>query len=268
MLVFSLKNIERNVADKLPPRYVKRAIKDSEMCDLLIFESSDMVKDVPYTFWYEGPLYRKGIPRNDIIVNPSYEIIDKVYSFYNISKSKKIVMYAPTFRQSYDLKIESRLLKNIVSFLSKKFNEDYVMLVRLHPNDTKSKEILFKDTSFGDGIIDASSYDDMQELLCAVDTLITDYSSTIGEMMVSEKKCFIYAYDYDEYLKDRGLLMDLSDLPFPISKNEVELEKQITDFDNDKYLKNVRRFKKQHNVFESGHASEDIGNIILEQIES
>ena len=260
---FSLKNIERNVADKLPPRYVKRAIKDSEMCDLLIFESSDMVKDVPYTFWYEGPLYRKGIPRNDIIVNPSYEIIDKVYSFYNISKSKKIVMYAPTFRQSYDLKIESQLLKNIVSFLSKKFNEDYVMLVRLHPNDTKSKEILFKDTSFGDGIIDASSYDDMQELLCAVDTLITDYSSTIGEMMVSEKKCFIYAYDYDEYLKDRGLLMDLSDLPLPISKNEVELEKQITDFDNDKYLKDVRRFKKQHNVFESGHASEDIGNIYL-----
>lgn len=265
---FSLKNIERNVADKLPPRYVKRAIKDSEMCDLLIFESSDMIKDVPYTFWYEGPLYRKGIPRNDIIVNPSSNIVDKVYSFYSIPKDKKIVIYAPTFRQSYDLKIESQLLKNIISCLSKKFNKDYVMLVRLHPNDTKSKKKIFKNTSFGDKIIDASSYDDMQELLCATDTLITDYSSTIGEMMVSEKKCFIYAYDYDEYMKDRGLLMDILDLPFPISKNELELEKQIIDFDNDKYLKKVRRFKKQHNVFESGNASEDIGNIILEQIES
>lgn len=265
---FSLKNIERNVADKLPPRYVKRAIKDSEMCDLLIFESSDMIEDVPYTFWYEGPLYRKGIPRNDIIINPKPEVIDKVYSTYNISKAKKIVMYAPTFRQNYDLKIDSQFLKNVVSFLSEKFDEEYVMLVRLHPNDTKSKESIFQDTSFGNTIIDDSSYNDMQELLCATDTLITDYSSTIGEMMVSEKKCFIYAYDYDQYMKDRGLLMDLSDLPFPISKNESELKKQINDFDNDEYLKTVRRFKKQHNVFESGHASEDIGNIILEQIES
>lgn len=265
---FSLKNIERNVADKLPPRYVKRAIKDSEMCDLLIFESSDMIKDVSYTFWYDGPVYRNGIPRNDIIVKPTNEVINKVYGFYNIKKEKKIVMYAPTFRQNYALEIDSQWLKKVVAFLAKRFNEDFVMLVRLHPNDTKSKESIFRGTEFSDMIIDASEYDDMQELLCATDTLITDYSSTIGEMMVSEKKCFIYAYDYDDYLKDRGLLMELSDLPFPISKNLSELERQINEFNKEQYVKTVREFKKLHNVFESGHASEDIGKIILEQIES
>ena len=65
----------------------------------------------------------------------------------------------------------------------------------------------------------------MQELLCATDTLVTDYSSTIGEALVSNKKCFIYAYDYEKYKKNRGLVMDLIDLPFPKRLIKVDLLK-------------------------------------------
>lgn len=117
------------------------------------------------------------------------------------------------------------------------------MLVRLHPNDTKNKERILGG-SLPQNIIDASDYEDMQELLCATDTLITDYSSSSGEALISEKKCFIYAYDYKEYSKDRGLLIDLDNLPFPVSTNQEELINQVYKFSNSDYLEKVERFKK------------------------
>ncbi|MEC4630343.1 CDP-glycerol glycerophosphotransferase family protein, partial [Bacillus safensis] len=83
----------------LPSRYVKTAKKDSQMCDLLLFETSNMIPDVQDTFWYEGETFRNGLPRNDLLVNYDKLIIEKVYSYFNIDSSKKIIMYAPTFRQ-------------------------------------------------------------------------------------------------------------------------------------------------------------------------
>ncbi len=95
-------------------------------------------------------------------------------------------MYAPTFRQEYDLEMNNELLSKIIQVYSKTFNQDAVMLIRLHPNDTVNKNRIIGE-GLPAGMIDASSYDDMQELLCATDTLVTDYSSTLGEMLIMEK---------------------------------------------------------------------------------
>ena len=259
---FTLKQIEKYVETKLPSRYVKTAKKDSQMCDLLLFETSNMIPDVQDTFWYEGETFRNGLPRNDLLVNYDKLIIEKVYSYFNIDSSKKIIMYAPTFSQEYDLEMNNELLSKIIQVYSKTFNQDAVMLIRLHPNDTVNKNRIIGE-GLPAGMIDASSYDDMQELLCATDTLVTDYSSTLGEMLIMEKKCFIYAYDYEEYLKDRGLLMDFKELPFPFALTEKELLRSIKDFSASDYVKKVRDFKKEHNIYETGHASQDIGNRIL-----
>lgn len=263
---FSLKMMERLVEDKLPPKYVKRAKKDSKMCDLLIFESANTISDVPYNFWYEGEMFRNGTPRGDIFINYDERLVRKVYDHYNIDYHKKIVMYAPTFRQGYDLEVDITFLERLTQTFEKRFKNSYVMLVRLHPNDTKNKERILRG-SLPQNIIDASDYEDMQELLCATDTLITDYSSSSGEALISEKKCFIYAYDYKEYSKDRGLLIDLDNLPFPVSTNQEELINQVYKFSNSDYLEKVERFKKIYNVFETGHASQDIGDRILQEID-
>lgn len=121
-----------------------------------------------------------------MLVNYDKLIIEKVYSYFNIDSSKKIIMYAPTFRQEYDLEMNNELLSKIIQVYSKTFNQDAVMLIRLHPNDTVNKNRIIGE-GLPTGMIDASSYDDMQELLCATDTLVTDYSSTLGEMLIMEK---------------------------------------------------------------------------------
>ena len=40
--------------------------------------------------------------------------------------------------------------------------------------------------------IEVSDYSDMQELLCAADILITDYSSSIWDFSYTKKPCFLY----------------------------------------------------------------------------
>ncbi|WP_086330299.1 CDP-glycerol glycerophosphotransferase family protein [Candidatus Enterococcus mansonii] len=259
---FTLKKIERDAEESLPPLYKERAIKDSKMCDLLVFESSDMIKDVHKTFWFEGETFRQGVPRNDIIVNTPESIIHKVYNHFAIDLEKKILLYAPTFRQGYELKIDNNFLLKLKMEMSKKFSADYELIVRLHPNDSENKQRIFN-TKDGNQLIDGSDYDDMQELLCAVDTLITDYSSVMGEMMISNKKCFIYAYDYEEYKQDRGLLIELTELPFPIAFTEQELITKIVHFDETTYLLNIEKFKVEHNVIETGKASQELGDKLI-----
>lgn len=259
---FTLKKIERDARESLPPLYEKRAIKDSKMCDLLVFESSDMVKDVKQTFWYEGETFRNGIPRNDIIVNPPKKIVAKVYDYFSIDPTKKILLYAPTFRQGYELKIDKQFLLQLKDKMNRKFSSDYELMIRLHPNDSENKQKILGSTN-DNQIIDGSDYDDMQELLCAVDTLITDYSSIMGEMMVSNKKCFIYAYDYQEYKEDRGLLIELAELPFPIALTEQELISNIASFDEANYLSLIEEFKVKHNIIETGKASQELGDTII-----
>ncbi|MDU5335239.1 CDP-glycerol glycerophosphotransferase family protein [Enterococcus sp.] len=259
---FGLKRIENNAVEKLKPRYVKLAKKDSEMCDLLVFESSKLFKNVGKMFWYKGEIFREGVPRNDVIVNNDPAVIKKVYKNYSIPSEKKIVLYAPTFRAGELVEVNSEFLENVRKTISMKFNKDYVLLIRLHPNDTENKKLILGDIN-STHIIDASNYNDMQELLCATDLLITDYSSTIGEALVSDKKCFIYAYDYDKYKQNRGLVMDLIDLPFPVTMDQNSFLDSIRNFDLNEYLLSVRRFKDELNISESGHASQTLGDRIL-----
>ncbi|MFR4022006.1 MAG: CDP-glycerol glycerophosphotransferase family protein [[Eubacterium] siraeum] len=45
--------------------------------------------------------------------------------------------------------------------------------------------------------------------------LVTDYSSVFFDYACTRKKVVLFPYDKDEYLCDRGMYMDMDDLPFP-----------------------------------------------------
>lgn len=87
-------------------------------------------------------------------------------------------------------------------------------------------------------------------------------------MLVSKKKCFLYAYDYDEYMKSRGLVLDLEDLPFPVSKNSNQLIQQIRTFDEQDYFTSIERFNKRLGIFESGMASKELGDRIIMEMDN
>lgn len=49
------------------------------------------------------------------------------------------------------------------------------MLMRLHPHLTNQTDIFY----YSDTVLQATDYDDVQELLCATDALISDYSAVM-----------------------------------------------------------------------------------------
>lgn len=236
-----LKKIEKDAENSLEPFYVEWAKHDSTLIDLIISNSDFGTEFFKRGFWYNGDIYKAGTPRLDILKNASLERITEIYSKLNVKQSKKILLYAPTFRSDHNIECYAMDYKKLHSELVKKMGGEWVILVRLHPNMTNS-EIAALNISYSDWLINASHYDDMYELLCVCEVLITDYSSTLFEAACVQKPVFLYATDYSEYLQDRGFYFDYEKLPFPIAKNFDELLVRIDQFDLHAYIKNTTRF--------------------------
>ena len=131
---------------------------------------------------------------------------------------------------------------------------------------TNKRLILFKDINneleYNANVINANAIMDTQELEIYSDILITDYSGIMFDFLLMKKPCFVHANDFDNYMKERHLYFDLSELPFPLSKNDNELVTNISKFDEQKYLKKINEFSSNHRMVVTGSASDDIADWI------
>ncbi|MDZ5254378.1 CDP-glycerol glycerophosphotransferase family protein [Clostridium sp. LIBA-8841] len=250
-----LKQIERDAEDTLPKDYVKMAKSDSKKIDLLLSGCKYSTDIFKRAFWYDGEIFEHGTPRNDIFFEKNTMANQEIKYKLNINKDKKIILYAPTFRKNNGLEVYNIDYSLIINSLKNKFNNDWFFLVKLHPHlVSKSRDLVF-----GEGVIDVTSYDDIQELLSVSDILISDYSSLMFDFALSEKPCFLYVPDLDEYTKaDRKLYFDIKALPFISVKNNIELKAAIEDFDLYKYKKGLKDFSKEIGSFEEGKCCENL----------
>lgn len=251
----ALKKIEKDAGNALSNSYIKFAKKDSKNADLFISNSTFNTNMYRKAFWYDGEILESGVPRNDLLFNNVEETRKKVKEFFNIEDNKKIIMYAPTFRKNYSLEVYKFDYEKCIKEFNKKFSEEYVMLIRLHPNVfMKSTQLEYN----SDNVYNASFYPDMQELLAGSDILITDYSSSMFDFILTKKPCFIYASDIEDYKDDRGFYFELEKLPFTISKSTDEMILNINKFNNNLYLSNVENFLKEQGCIDDGYASNRI----------
>ena len=107
----------------------------------------------------------------------------------------------------------------------------------------------------------------MQELLCAADILITDYSSCMWDFSLMYKPCFIYATDIDQYKQERDFYTPMSEWPFPIATNTDELINNILNFNQEEYVEKVKQHHKALGSFEDGHACERVCKLIEDIID-
>ncbi len=163
-----------------------------------------------------------GSPRIDYLMNKKNENAakEKILSLYPEAKGKKIVLYAPTFRD--DSERDSRLLD---SFSDEKLlgdlGDEYFLFIRLHPQvHTASAD--FKYAS------DVTDYEDVRELVLASDILITDYSSICMDFCVLSKKTVFYCPDLDWYRERRDFYFDYEAfVPGEVCKSFEELAEAI-----------------------------------------
>jgi len=258
-----LKKIEKDAEKKLSASYVNNAKNDSKMADLFLSGSEFMSQLYRSVFWYNGEILECGSPRYDILVIPTNEATGKVRKYFSIQDKTKIILYAPTFRKNKNTAIYNLNYELILKAMLEHRKEKFIFLVRLHPNMTAESGRL----DYSENVINASKYDDMQELLSASDILITDYSGCAIDFALMYKPVFLYIPDYEDYRKDRDLYFEISELPFNYSMNLEDLLRIIIDFDADDYLKRLNEFFKRIGTVRNGKASEKVAEKIIKMLQ-
>jgi CDP-glycerol glycerophosphotransferase len=252
--IFSIKKVEKDAEDKLSPNYIKQAKNDSKLIDVILSDSSVCTAKYKRAFWYNGEILEWGFPKNDILINKPKNINEKTYEYFKLEQDVKIILYAPTFRNNFDATIYYMDYENILNILCEKTKEKWVFLVRMHPNIAEQSVCL----TYNDHILNASLYDDMQELLLTSDILVTDYSGAMFDFLLTRKPIFLYIKDYKDYIAERGIYIDLFSLPFPCALNSPELAEKIAQFDYKTYIETAEQFLGQIDVFEDGKASKRV----------
>ena len=235
--------------------------KISENTDYLIVTSKN-IKDY-YAEAFQMPktkIKALGLPRMDYYFeNHDLNKLKKDFcDKYNLSSDKKIILYAPTFR-------DEEKYNNVFNYLDlDKFNEklgdEYILALRLHP---KIKNFYKDDISSRGKYVDVSNWQSEQELMLISDILITDYSSIMIEYSALNKPTVFFTYDLDEYLaNERGFYYDFkTTVPGPIVYTSDELINSIeyNEFDKSK----ISQFVKTQFDEIDGHSSERIVNFLL-----
>ena len=210
----------------------------------------------------ENKIKSFGIPRTDYYFEDKNikKLRENFDERYPIAKNKKIILYAPTFRDNEED-------NNVFNYLDlEKFNnalsEEYVIALRLHP---KINQFFKGDIDTKADFIDVSDYKKEQELMLISDLLITDYSSIMIEFALLNKPIIFFTYDYDRYLtKDRGFYYDFeSNVPGDIVKTDDELIKLIKEgsYNTEKH----NSFLKMQFDYLDGNSSKRIVDFILEE---
>ena len=208
--------------------------KISNNTDWLIVTSDDIKKYYAEAFQIsENKIKALGLPRMDYYFenNDSKELKNKFCKDYGISPDKKIILYAPTFRDEEEF-------NNVFNYFdlekfNKELSDEYVLALRLHP---KIKNFYKEDISSKGQYIDVSDFKNEQELMLLSDMLITDYSSIMIEYAILNRPIVFFTYDLDNYLsKERGFYYDFEKtVPGPIVYTSDELIDAIKNNDFDK----------------------------------
>ena len=250
-----------SVSDK---NWVKKAQYVGNVTDYCITDSKFEEDVFRESYWPDTPFLKYGHARNDMLFNRNneFEIYgDKVRKMYGLDKNTKIALYAPTFRDNYSFESYDLDYSKLKEALEKRFGGKWVIMVRFH---FRLRELKIPE-KYVDHVVNATDYNDMQELLCACDLGITDYSSWMCDYVLTKRPGFLYASDIQKYIDDeRGFYYPLRTTPFPVAENNKELYDKIINFDDKKYLKEVSNFLNKLGCYEKGKASEQIVKKIQE----
>lgn len=233
----------------------KMADRSSKMIDFMVSNSKFENEIYKNTFWKNNEVLLFGHPRNDIfffIGKKLSQLKEKFYEQYGISKTAKLCLYAPTFRDNQKDEPFKMDFAKLRESLSLKFGGEWTILFRFHAVSREKGQVFSNEN----GVIDVSDYPDIQEITSLIDCGITDYSSWICEYLLRKKPGFIFAVDAEQYQNnDRKLAIPLEKLPFPVSYSMDDLLKNISLFDTIKYEEKCTQFLKQHGSADDGHAS-------------
>ncbi|MGI6238075.1 MAG: CDP-glycerol glycerophosphotransferase family protein [Christensenellales bacterium] len=225
---------------------------DGERIDLAV-AGSDFGESMYRTaFRYRGEVLKVGLPRNDALLNAADTFAARKKT--DLLLDKKILLYAPTFRDSmrggaYTPNLD---IARAVSKLHEITGEDWLCVARAHGENTR----------VAGAMIDRSQYPEMSDLLMAADLLITDYSSCAGDFPLLGRPVILWhaAQNFE-----RDLYFDIETSPFFVARTEDELYAHFEHLE--RAPENARAILDFFGTCETGRSAEAVAARISEWLD-
>ncbi len=195
----------------------------------------------------QAEILQYGYPRNDALLRPKKEKIAKIRRKLGIPAEKKVILYAPTWRDNQHTPGVGYTYKLGIDFtkLKEKLGREYVLLFRAHYLISSR----FDFDQYEGFVYNVSEYDDINDLYIAADMLVTDYSSVFFDYAILRRPILFYMYDYEEYKEQmRDFYFGIEELPGPVIKEKRDISDDICSLmESFSYDERYQKFNEKFN---------------------
>lgn len=257
-----LKTLGLDVESDFPNEQTKETyIQKNARWDYLLVQGEFMKNKAYDCFRFEKEVLECGYPRTDLLFQADEGKILKIKESLGLPLQKKVILYAPTWREkgSFDMQLELDKVKEALG-------EEYILLVRLHhlcaPNDN-----IRIDQSLQEFVFDLHAYKSVEELYLISDILITDYSSVMFDYALLKRPMIFYLYDLADYRdRLRGLYVDIEkEAPGPIVFDTEAVIGAIVHIEEEmkQCREKIAAFQEKYLGYENGSSCETIVEQVL-----
>lgn len=203
-----------------------------------------MVRAYSLDHLFQGEIVNEGYPRNAIFFDEARKNeLRKELGLENF----QVIVYMPTWRGNSNVNKSEQYtneLKKYFDELDEKLDDKQVFFVKLHPLVSASIDL-----SDYNHIKPAPTEYETYDFLNTADCLVTDYSSVMFDFACSGRDIILFTYDEEEYLRDRGLYISISELPFKRVQNVERLiyalRAGVLDYKKDAFIKDIVEYENK-----------------------
>jgi CDP-glycerol glycerophosphotransferase (TagB/SpsB family) len=185
-----------------------------------------------------------GIPRMDRFFDEQQRATARAEALeaFPQARDRFTILFAPTFRGATRTASYDAARIDVAALHALAVERDAVVIFKMHPF---VREVLAIPPELSDRLVDATATSiDVNELLSAVDLLVTDYSSIVFEFSIFDRPMLFFAYDLEEYIAERDFYVPFEEfVPGRIVQTFDELLDAIRreDYQADKVAAFARR---------------------------
>ncbi|MCM3585200.1 CDP-glycerol glycerophosphotransferase family protein [Mesobacillus maritimus] len=227
------------------------------------YSADKIIKSHDLDGLYNGNIVVEGSLRSDLTLNPDREMLMNGFGtrLKQEFNNKKVILFAPTWKlQDNDSEDNERKILHRINEIVRKIPDEYQILLKVHyslyktiVNDQYLKEIC------------VPNWIETNELLSAVDILVSDYSSIVIDFLVTKKPIIFYMNNKQISHIGQSLFVKEEKMPGPICSNTEELINAIKVIDINKglYCNNYSRLLEEYCVLNDGFSTDRIIDIIF-----
>ncbi|MBR8665416.1 MAG: CDP-glycerol glycerophosphotransferase family protein [Bacillus sp. (in: Bacteria)] len=248
-------------------KYKQNFTKEASKWDYLISPNRYSTEIFARAFQFNKTMIESGYPRNDFLYTDNRpETMKAIKRKINIPEDKKVILYAPTWRDDqfykkgkYKFDLDLNLDK-----LREEIGDNYVIVLRMHYLVAENFDL----SPYKGFAYDFSSYEDIRELYMVSDLLITDYSSVFFDFANLKRPMIFFVPDIETYRdKLRGFYFDFEqEAPGPLVKTTEEVIEKIKETETSDYrLPDIfEPFYEKFCYLETGNSSEKVVKTVFE----